>query len=167
MRLWTAPTSASSFPSVPVSAMNTWSRNLNTKTKLALLNNLRKQKGLARGFTLVELMITVAIVGILSAVALPQFLNARNSAAAGAAVGELLGLAKECAVGQASKITAALSSPAGTSVTCDGTASATMTSDAWTAGPVGVTCLDGRSTATSVKAIVTVEAAGSMSCTFA
>ena len=39
----------------------------------------------------------VAIVGLLTAVALPQFLSARNRADAKAAVGEIVGLAKECA----------------------------------------------------------------------
>ena len=49
-------------------------------------------------FTLVELMIVVAIIGLLSAVALPQFLNARSRADAKSKVGEAVGLAKECAV---------------------------------------------------------------------
>ena len=39
----------------------------------------------------------VAIIGLLSAVALPQFLSARNRADAKAAVGEIVGLAQECA----------------------------------------------------------------------
>jgi len=42
-------------------------------------------------------MIVVAVIGILSAVALPRYLQARNAAAAGSAVGEALGLGKECA----------------------------------------------------------------------
>jgi len=51
----------------------------------------------ASAFTLVELMIVVAIIGLLSAVALPQFLNARSRADAKTKVGEAVGLAKECA----------------------------------------------------------------------
>ena len=40
------------------------------------------RKGLSQGFTLVELMIVVAIVGILSAVALPNFLSQTDKAKA-------------------------------------------------------------------------------------
>ncbi|MDM7959562.1 MAG: prepilin-type N-terminal cleavage/methylation domain-containing protein [Synechococcus sp. WH 8007] len=51
----------------------------------ALLRNLNaKQPGkknwLQKGFTLVELMIVIGIVGILSAIALPSFLNQTNKA---------------------------------------------------------------------------------------
>jgi len=42
-------------------------------------------------------MIVVAIVGILAAEAIPKYLEARKAAAAGATIGEKVGLAKECA----------------------------------------------------------------------
>ena len=41
-------------------------------------------------------MVVIVVVGILSAVALPQFLGVRERAQLGATIGENVGLAKEC-----------------------------------------------------------------------
>ena len=56
--------------------------SLNSKLQLALLNRKKGRNLLQKGFTLVELMIVIVIVGILSAVALPNFLNQTKKAAA-------------------------------------------------------------------------------------
>lgn len=62
------------------------------------LQRPRSQKHISEeteGFTLVELMVVVVIVGLLSSVALPSFLNQQNKAKAACAETQVSGLAKE------------------------------------------------------------------------
>ena len=55
---------------------------LNSRLQLAMLNRKKGRNALEKGFTLVELMIVIVIVGILSAVALPNFLSQTSKAKA-------------------------------------------------------------------------------------
>ena len=55
---------------------------LNNRLQLALLNRKTGKNALEKGFTLVELMIVIVIVGILSSVALPNFLSQQDKARA-------------------------------------------------------------------------------------
>ena len=52
----------------------------NSQLQLAFLNRKKGHNLLEKGFTLVELMIVIVIVGVLSAVALPNFLGQTNKA---------------------------------------------------------------------------------------
>ena len=54
--------------------------SLNSKLKLAILNRKKARNLLDKGFTRVELMIVIVIVGVLSAVALPNFLSQTGKA---------------------------------------------------------------------------------------
>ena len=78
--------------------INQEKRPMNTKLKSILARRLAKKGKKPNGFTLIELMVVIAIVGILSAVGLPQLLKAQEAAKVSVAEQEAVNYAKECSI---------------------------------------------------------------------
>lgn len=67
-------------------------------TKLLQQALTKSKKSVKNGFTLIELMVVVAIVGVLSAVGVPQLLAASDKAKDAAAEAEVVNAAKTCSI---------------------------------------------------------------------
>lgn len=121
----------------------------------------------ASGFTLLELMIVAAIVGLLSAVVLPQYLRARAVAQASSSILETVAFAEQCAVAHKSGLHVVVAQPGGGPTrNCNGTSARQINSRSWTGDASGVLCLGQQAQETHRQAMLRVAVNGTITCTF-
>jgi prepilin-type N-terminal cleavage/methylation domain-containing protein len=113
-------------------------------------------------FSLVELLVVISIICILATVSIPNFIQAKDSAAVGARVGEAFGFAKSCLNWQASGIGTAPNNQSGipasngVSMSCSGTGGTGSVTARWPNAVDGVRCLTATTTSAQKTATFSI-----------
>ena len=150
---------------------------LQAKEDSLLNNHLQAAPASPNGFTLLELMITAAIITLLSAVVLPKFLEARNAVQISSMISRGIGFAQVCALINSSglgqrPVTSAVNPLRGGVTITEGCLSntenigATLEVSWGSARAERIPCLNTLSTLASSKALITVTTKSVISCTF-
>lgn len=113
----------------------------------------------------------VGIVGILSAVALPQYLRTMAVAEASSSILEALSFAEQCAVAQKTGLPVVVTPPGGPARNCNGTHGRNIHSRTWSGDATGVRCLGVPASSSHRQAILFVSSGldpviGGISCSF-
>lgn len=118
-----------------------------------------------------ELMIVAGIVGILSSIALPRYLQTQAMAEASSRVLESVAFAEQCAVAHKTGLPVNVPVVVGQAArgaprSCDGSSARQINSRRWTGDAPGVLCLGVVAGTTHRQARLSVSINGDVSCTF-
>lgn len=119
------------------------------------------------GFTLLELMIVVGIVGILSAIVFPQYRRAMATAEASSIVLETIAYSEHCAVAHKSGLAVMVAQPSGGATQfCNGLSTRQFDSRRWSGDATGVRCLGFTAVQSNRQVRLRVTVTGVVTCTF-